>query len=81
MRLRRRGMKNRLLLNKSVYTDRAIQSAIQAFASIAQISCRDQEAYYELIFQRCQAQTAVTMQEFGNYVLVESIKDAGGLYD
>lgn len=74
-------MKNRLLLHKKIYTERAVQNTIQAFGAIAEVSCQQAEQYYELQFRRCRAGMERTVKEFGNYVLMESIKETGALYD
>ena len=73
---------NRMTLQKEIYQKSAILHAIQAFAQIATIRLEEEEEkYYVLTFEQCVADQQRTMDEFGNYVLAETIKAAGGMYD
>lgn len=70
-----------LSLNKGIYTYKSLQTAIIAFDSLADIDVSEDEDYYHLIFRQCKTDTAMLLNEFGNYVLVASIKNMGDLYD
>ena len=73
---------NRMTLQKEIYQKSAIEKAIQAFSQIAMIRLTEEdEKYYILTFEQCMADPQRTMDEFGNYVLAETIKAAGGMYD
>lgn len=73
---------NRMTLRKEIYRRSAIEEAIQAFSQIAKIYLTEEkENYYSLTFEQCLADPQRTMDEFGNYVLAETIRAAGGMYD
>lgn len=73
---------NRMTLRKEIYRRSAIEEAIQAFRQIAKIHLEEEkENYYSLAFEQCLADPQRTMDEFGNYVLAETIRAAGGMYD
>ena len=73
---------NRMTLQKEIYQKSAIEKAIQAFSQIATIRLTEEdEKYYMLMFEQCMADPQRIMDEFGNYVLAETIKAAGGMYD
>lgn len=71
---------NRMTLQKEIYLKSAIEETIQAFSRIAKIHM-EEENYYSLTFEQCLADPQRTMDEFGNYVLAETIRTAGGMYD
>ena len=71
---------NRMTLQKEIYPKSAIEETIQAFSRIAKIHM-EEENYYSLTFEQCLADPQRTMDEFGNYVLAETIRAAGGMYD
>ena len=71
---------NRMTLQKEIYPKSAIEETIQAFSRIAKIHM-EEENYYSLTFEQCLADSQRTMDEFGNYVLAETIRTAGGMYD
>ena len=73
---------NKITLSKEIYQKSAIKHAIRAFGQIATIRLLEEnEKYVSLIFEQCVADPQKTMDEFGNYVLAETIKSAGGMYD
>ena len=73
---------NRMTLQKEIYPKSAIEETIQAFSRIAKIHMEEEkENYYSLTFEQCLAYPQRTMDEFGNYVLAETIRAAGGMYD
>ena len=73
---------NKMTLQKEIYPKSAIVHAIQAFDQLATIRLAEEdEKYYMLTFEQCMADPQRTMDEFGNYVLAETIKAAGGMYD
>ena len=73
---------NRMTLQKEIYPKSAIEETIQAFSRIAKIHMEEEkENYYILTFEQCRADPQRTMDEFGNYVLAETIRTAGGMYD
>ena len=64
-----------------LYSERAVNNSIQAFGEIAQIVCQKKSPYYELTFEKCRADVQLTIKEFGNFVLAETIRDKGEIYD
>ena len=64
-----------------LYSERAVNNSIQAFGEIAQIVCLKMATYYELTFEKCRADVQLTIKEFGNFVLAETIRDKGEIYD
>ena len=73
---------NKMTLQKEIYQKSAIEHAIQAFGQLALIHLMEEEGkYYMLTFEQCMADPQRPMDEFGNYVLAERIKAAGGMYD
>ena len=62
-------MKNRLFLNKEIYTERNIKRAIKAYEEIATIKIEQEEQYFicEIIKSRYDLQT--TIWEFENYII------------
>lgn len=74
-------MKSRLVLHKDIYEKEAIENAIQDFQNIAQIKISECERYWYLDFENCVTEVQVTINEFSNYVLLETIKKVGELYD
>ena len=73
---------NKMTLQKEIYQKSAMEHAIQAFGQLAAIHLMEEdEKYYMLTFEQCMADPQRTMDEFGNYVLAETIKAVGGMYD
>ena len=73
---------NRMTLQKEIYPKSAIEETIQAFSRIAKIHMEEEkENYYSLTFEQCLADPQRTMDELGKYVLAETIRAAGGMYD
>lgn len=73
---------NKMTLQKEIYQKSAIEEAMQDFSRIARIHLdEEKENYYYLTFEQCIADPRRTMDEFGNYVLAETIRAAGGMYD
>lgn len=81
MRSRKRGTMNKLQLHMDLYSERAVQNTIDAFREIAAVVCQKKAPYYELTFEKCRADEALTMKEFGNFVLAETIKGRREIYD
>lgn len=75
-------MKSKLYLNKEIYAEKALLDSIIAFERIAEISVQENSSYYCLEFKNCKvAASDMVIKEFGNYVLAETIKLVGNLYD
>lgn len=74
-------MKNKLLLNKELYNKNSVLDTVATFAALAEISVTEAEQYYELSFRNCKVDEKRIIREFENYVLIETIQAAGGLYD
>lgn len=82
MRSQRRGMMSKLVLQKEIYKKEAIENTIHAFREIVNIILvEENKNEFVLNFTECVADPQRTMDEFGNYVLAETIKKVGGLYD
>lgn len=64
-----------------LYSERAVQNTIDAFSDIARIIWQKKAPYYELTFEKCRADEELTMKEFGNFVLAETIKGRREIYD
>lgn len=64
-----------------LYSERAVQNTIDAFREIAAVVCQKKAPYYELTFEKCRADVQLTIKEFGNFVLAETIRDKGEIYD
>ena len=64
-----------------LYSERAVQNTIDAFGDIARIVCQKKVPYYELTFEKCRADEKLTMKEFGNFALAETIKGRREIYD
>lgn len=72
---------NSLSLHKEIYKEEAVKKTIQAFASIAVISYTSENGYFVIQFEKCRLDLRKTIDEFENYVLAETIKRTGDLYD
>lgn len=64
-----------------LYSENAVRNTMEAFRSTAGIVCRKRDPYYELTFEKCRADELLTMKEFGNFALAETIRDKGEIYD
>ncbi len=62
-------MKNKLFLNKEIYTERNIKRAIKAYEELATIKIEQEEQYFicEIIDSRYDLQR--TVWEFENYII------------
>ena len=58
-----------LILNTNIYSDAAIQVAIDAYKELATISIDKQENYICLSFHECKFDVHLTVKEFENYVI------------
>lgn len=60
---------NKLILNKDIYTSKAIDMARIAFGHLSEIIYESNEKYHILTFEKCEYDTHITMNEFENYAV------------
>lgn len=59
----------KLKINRSIYSDKAIRNAIQAYQYVAAITPKMNEDYAILTFWKCTYDEDQTMKEFENYLI------------
>ena len=59
----------RLDLNKRVYDEKAILSAIDAFSGICSVSYSEGGDHWICLFTDCVAEESLTVREFENYLI------------
>lgn len=59
----------KLKINRSIYSDKAIRNAIQAYQYVAVITPKMNEDHAILTFWKCKYDEDQTMKEFENYLI------------
>lgn len=59
----------KLKINSSVYSDKTIKIAIQAYQNLAAITKKNKDDSAEITFWKCQYDEETTVKEFENYLI------------